>query len=512
MDIAFASPMELPADVFFLRSAPSSSSSSSSSSTGAALRSTSPFRRRRSEEKKAAEDDQPSSSSSATTIDHSDASAVAASSTSAAIDYIERQLRIVVPEAAGVYGRHMPLSLQLLLSPRALQTLRGYVVARRAVLYGAVVCAYDVALSAMLSVPLVAPLQSLAASVGTKSGSKRIFAAADVNAFPSIYDLFDPSMQIWRSQQSRSVVAKLEDEVMGRGVEVCEAGEIVEKGMLAAGLRMEDVVLFPEAIALAMLDGREEVEEGNGNGEEGEEKGEEDGGKDGGREGGDGNEEKGWYPTAHRKFVERIKEKQGKLEEAMAPLVVEALGLSRLRFVKAEAEAGADKQHSEEPELCSSSPSDGIQQENRRAEEEEADGSLEITSDGCSDEVRKDVEQVQISTDGLEMNEELEEERGIMKLVEEEEEEEIERMLKTRNQLYASFISITAENNSCSKDSKRNELFTMRPHLCSYNILVQIGFCLFFCAICIFSLPFFETEKEEGKRMKLFPMLLTSVW
>ncbi|KAH7825875.1 uncharacterized protein MONOS_3097 [Monocercomonoides exilis] len=89
----------------------------------------------------------------------------------------------------------------LLLSPRALQTLRGYVVARRAVLYRGVVCAYDVELSAMLSVPLVGPLPPLAASVGTKSVSKRIFAAADVSVFPSIFDLFDPSMQIWRSSQ-----------------------------------------------------------------------------------------------------------------------------------------------------------------------------------------------------------------------------------------------------------------------------------------------------------------------
>ncbi|KAH7822644.1 uncharacterized protein MONOS_7260 [Monocercomonoides exilis] len=104
-----------------------------------------------------------SSSSSSPAIDPSDASAVAASYTSTgAMDDIERRLRIVVPEAAGVYGRHIPLSLQLLLSPRALQTLRGYVVARRAVLYGCVVCAYDVVLSAMLSVPLVALLPSLA--------------------------------------------------------------------------------------------------------------------------------------------------------------------------------------------------------------------------------------------------------------------------------------------------------------------------------------------------------------
>ncbi|KAH7823610.1 uncharacterized protein MONOS_9489 [Monocercomonoides exilis] len=244
------------------------------------------------------------------------------------MDDIERLLRIVVPEAAGAYGQHMPLSLQLLLSPRALQTLREYVVTRRAMLYGGVVCAYDVALSVMLSVPLVAPLPSLAAT-------------------------------------SRRVVVKLGDEVMWRGVAVCEVGEVVEKGLSAAGLRMEDVVLLPAAIPLDVLEEREEAEEGERRGKEGEEKGEEKGEKegeeDGGREGGDGNEEKDGYPTAHREFVEKIKDNQGKLEEAMAQMVVEALGLSGLRFVKAEAEADSDKQHSVEPEVCSSSPSDGIQ-------------------------------------------------------------------------------------------------------------------------------------------------------
>ncbi|KAH7816562.1 uncharacterized protein MONOS_13714 [Monocercomonoides exilis] len=72
---------------------------------------------------------------------------------------------------------------------------------------------------------------SLLVPVGTKSGSKRIFAMVDVNVFPSIYDLFGPSMQIWRSQQSRRVVVTLDDEVMGRGVTVCEVGKSVEKEM-----------------------------------------------------------------------------------------------------------------------------------------------------------------------------------------------------------------------------------------------------------------------------------------
>ncbi|KAH7830290.1 uncharacterized protein MONOS_7557 [Monocercomonoides exilis] len=213
------------------------------------------------------------------------------------------------------------------LSPHPPKTLRGYVVTRRALLNGNVACAWIVALLAMLSVPLVGQLPSLAASVGTKSGSKRIFAAADVNAYQSINDLFDPSLLpsaiarlVSRSPQSRRVVVKLDDEVMGRGIAVCEVGGIVEKGLSAAGLRIEDIVQSRAVIVQAVFDEREEAEEG------------------------DGNEEKGGYPTARREFVERIKENQGKLEEAIALLVVEALGLSGLRFVKAGTEAEADKQ------------------------------------------------------------------------------------------------------------------------------------------------------------------------
>ncbi|KAH7824045.1 uncharacterized protein MONOS_1673 [Monocercomonoides exilis] len=122
---------------------------------------------------------------------------VAVSYTSAgAMDDIERWLWIVVPEVTDVYAQHMQLSL------RVLQLLRGCVVTGRGVLCGGVVCADDVELSAMLTVPLVAPLPSLAVLVGTKLGSKRIIAAVDVNAFPSIHNLFDEPMQIWRSQQS----------------------------------------------------------------------------------------------------------------------------------------------------------------------------------------------------------------------------------------------------------------------------------------------------------------------
>ncbi|KAH7825841.1 uncharacterized protein MONOS_11059 [Monocercomonoides exilis] len=73
------------------------------------------------------------------------------------------RLRIVVPEAAGVSARNMPLSLLLLLSsPFALKNLLGYVVALWAVLCGGVVRIYNFTPSAMLSVLLVVQLPSLA--------------------------------------------------------------------------------------------------------------------------------------------------------------------------------------------------------------------------------------------------------------------------------------------------------------------------------------------------------------
>ncbi|KAH7832716.1 uncharacterized protein MONOS_13042 [Monocercomonoides exilis] len=169
-------------------------------------------------------------------IDFSDASAVAALFTSAAeMDNVEWRLRIIVSEAAGVYARDMLLLLLLLLSTRVLQTLRD-------MLWCVERCCMGLHL-------------------GKKSGIKRIFAAANVNSFPSIYDLFDLSLQIWRSPQSRHVVVKLDDEVMGRGVEVCDMGEIVENGLSVVGLRMKDVVLSSAAIALAVLEKREEAEE-----------------------------------------------------------------------------------------------------------------------------------------------------------------------------------------------------------------------------------------------------------
>ncbi|KAH7818896.1 uncharacterized protein MONOS_1730 [Monocercomonoides exilis] len=89
----------------------------------------------------------------------------------------------------------------------------------------------------MFSVPLVVPLPSLAAS-----------DAAGV--------------AITAVEACGGEVMEREDEVMGRGVAVCEVGEIVEKGMEAVWLRIKDVILLHVAIALAAREEREETEEG----------------------------------------------------------------------------------------------------------------------------------------------------------------------------------------------------------------------------------------------------------
>ncbi|KAH7816680.1 uncharacterized protein MONOS_8429 [Monocercomonoides exilis] len=69
------------------------------------------------------------------------------------------------------------------------------------------------------------------------------------------------TLLVLRSPLLRLAMVKMNDETMSRGVAVCEAEEIMEKGM-EKGLRMDDVVLSPAAIALVVLEERKEEEEG----------------------------------------------------------------------------------------------------------------------------------------------------------------------------------------------------------------------------------------------------------
>ncbi|KAH7817961.1 uncharacterized protein MONOS_11643 [Monocercomonoides exilis] len=180
---------------------------------------------RRKEEEKAEWDKQlvcssSSYSSSAPTIDSSYASVVEALYTlEASMDDIQRQLQIVVSDTAVVFAQSMLLSLRM---------LRGYAVLMQVVLHVDMLC--DV------------QLPTLAASVGKMPEGKRFFSSAYANIFPSINDLFDPSLLqsaiarlVLRSPQSRLAVVKLDDEVKVRCVAVNEVGEIVEEKVEGGG-------------------------------------------------------------------------------------------------------------------------------------------------------------------------------------------------------------------------------------------------------------------------------------
>lgn len=119
-----------------------------------------------------------------------------------------------------------------------------------------------------MNTPIFSPLPAIAQAFGTKSGAKRIFASADVNTFPSIYDIYDPALipaaisrLVSRAPTTTRVLLKIDDEVEGRGHLLCRVKEFIKSALNELEMGMEDVLLSPAVVALAALEEREEEEE-----------------------------------------------------------------------------------------------------------------------------------------------------------------------------------------------------------------------------------------------------------
>ena len=136
----------------------------------------------------------------------------------------DTRIKFVVPENLHRFPEHLSLSAALLYSPRALRQIRRYVKGKAAYIVPGVVGPEDKTLSLYLGLPMVGPDPGVAAVLGSKSGSKRIFAAADVNIPVGAHDVYEEgelfatvAKLVAAYPDVRKWLVKIDDEWGGRG-------------------------------------------------------------------------------------------------------------------------------------------------------------------------------------------------------------------------------------------------------------------------------------------------------
>lgn len=144
--------------------------------------------------------------------------------TVAGVTNAAQRFRFIVPENHDrLRGTHS-LATVLLYSPRAMKRIKTFVGDRVAYIAPNVVGADDVRVSMQLGIPLLGPEDRISAMFSSKSGCKRLFAAAQVNMPPAAYDIYseDDCFQaltrlVIRYPLVRRWLFKLDDEFGGRG-------------------------------------------------------------------------------------------------------------------------------------------------------------------------------------------------------------------------------------------------------------------------------------------------------
>jgi len=144
--------------------------------------------------------------------------------TVAGVTNAAQRFRFIIPENHDrLRGTHS-LATVLLYSPRAMKRIKTFVGDRVAYIAPNVVGADDVRVSMQLGIPLLGPEDRISAMFSSKSGCKRLFAAAQVNMPPAAYDIYseDDCFQaltrlVIRYPLVRRWLFKLDDEFGGRG-------------------------------------------------------------------------------------------------------------------------------------------------------------------------------------------------------------------------------------------------------------------------------------------------------
>lgn len=183
---------------------------------------------------------------------------------------VHSRVKVMVPENAPRFPEHFSLAKLALYSPRLLRKIREHVRGRPAMLVPGDVGPEDLLLAVELGLPLLGAEPDTLSLFGSKSGSKRIFAAAEVAVAPGAHDIYDEadllaylSKLMVEHLDVQRWLLKIDNEAGGRGVAMVDTARFkvmaavrAEKAQHANRWHLPEVVAnAQERVAVALRKG-----------------------------------------------------------------------------------------------------------------------------------------------------------------------------------------------------------------------------------------------------------------